>query len=357
MIHLVFFFLRDNPMDWTCNEVEKNGFMELELKRESRNLNGYTLLTIHGSSCLTKMSEVERTIFEMNHLSIEKENVIQDENVEMASIASVDSMSEFTKLQKLMSSLWKSLTLDLKNAWRNRAALLNDRPIDILFDKIPKCLITIGFENVLRRSLVLESSKLKRWLSNMLSRKPARGLSNKFMYIPFKTKIQNESWRRETVGYDMLLCLFGFNGKKVEEKIVKKTKTIVYVHVFSTEEMKSIFTIDGKCLIEVQSENSSLVPSSKVLLEKNGVRLFGYITKQEGPNVTIRLCNNKNVVLRSPVYSHGNYKMGSVEKGYTWVEFHPMGIRINENSMFNIKMNFSRVCYRNNGTINSHRSS
>ena len=132
---------------------------------------------------------------------------------------------------------------------------MNAREVVIAFEALPAALCEMGFEEVLRRSLQLETKKIFKWLCNMITTKPTRDFCNKNMFIPYKQKIGNQSWRREAMGYAVLLGIFGVKYGIVSEYIVKRTKKVVHLHILSTSAIKILFTLDGVCHAEVHLED------------------------------------------------------------------------------------------------------
>lgn len=211
------------------------------------------------------------------------------------------------------------LSHDVKLGWRQRANMLNMRPLPGKFDNIPR---EIGgdINNELKKnivdSLTIEWEKIYKIMRRCIIHAPKASLSPKIMcFGPERVKLNSQTFRKFMLSNFLRLCIFGCDYTKLFPcEVKRKTNRVVLVHVASQSRISKLFTLEGRCATEFEmplADNVSLSTrtcSGKVNIVWNNKNIAGYILDDVGCRWKVQMANNKVVWMRKLYFDNDNMR-------------------------------------------------
>ena len=163
-------------MDWTAEEIRSNPFTHYELDNESRALSGYHVYTKCAFKGYTTMDEAQRLVYIMQTHNLNDEGILDDED-----IADIIDSSDF-QAKKVVIGVWRLMSEGKKSAWKERANLLNNRPLLGQVEELPEDLAAMNLlqlQDLVRECIRIDLSLLEKMLKRALRNENQRDLGKK----------------------------------------------------------------------------------------------------------------------------------------------------------------------------------
>ena len=284
-----------------------------------------------------------------NDLSI---NFFPPDDVSIDSACScIDEKVQHKYVMKLACKYWSCLySHKMKNAWKDRAIILNARKLPGKFITVPNN-ITHDLNNNVMDSLTYEWKKFISIMKNSITKPPRRTLASlTYKFGKELVRLQSQSYRDIHMSYLLQLTIFGNKGSnlKCNEMIYKSTKTML-VHIASKQRMDSLLKKEGCCATEYPTKNKGIITASgKVNIIRNEKNILGYILEETNSKWKIILKNNKMIWIDIPKYCQVNHQYIFEEKNGVLITIYwPIRILIRLNGG-GCKLTVNRVAYNSN---------
>ena len=307
-----------------------------EIHAKNRKKNGYN---VYMSWCFIEFNELDyeqkkdRLVEARIRTSYEYEEY--EENISIASEPDATTVD----ILRLAARNWRYMSDDLKDAWRERATIINQLPIIGAFASIPQNIINNKDELVLI-SLTKEFSRFASTMHRVLKSSPCVVEGKKYKRFGKEVVLLgSQLFRNFFLNHLLQVTFFGSNYSSLfDHEIVHRTKATVIIHIASKARMVDIFECNQVRPFEYKKDNDETTIhtcSGKVILkEKNSEKDdVGYIMEEDRYDGTIvilmesgRECRMKRPVydrlLRSWDVSHCN------DDKYEIIEYNPIRIKV-----------------------------
>lgn len=338
-----------------------------ELERESRKITGYHLFMIHYYRGLRSMENRDRYSLVYNMRNAVVPCLLDDDS----DIDSTDSWEvSHMDLIRHVSDVWNDLDLDIRECWKERATLLNSRPLFGQFRHLPKEVgkTTISMFSAVQYSMIRAWGRTCKVFRSAMMNGPSRNMSEKqyAMGCAKKTKVGSQSFRRTSMEYLIHLCLFGHDYTKLHKKeIIHKRKGSTIVHIASLKRLKKLFTMSGKCAIDFSVNGLVYNCAGKVNIIRNGRNVTGFIIEEEGRCFwKVQLSSTSEVVTVMKAKYVWNAVDGgkyvyphSASHGMKVTYYWPVRMKFQHNGIDNWSFLLNRIVYNERNNIIVQKSS
>ena len=263
-----------------------------ELSTKSRKLRGCHLFVSRWHRKFKALTALkQREIYELSSTGSSDISQLQQSlpsRTESQSFDSTDSringpLCPYRRM-KLCWVYWKDEELVCKEAWNERARLLNLRPVPGVVTEVPNAWSPSEFTSEVFHSLAVEWGQIVGLFRRTIKYKKA-SMEEKmkvYMFGKEKVKILSQSFRFFRLSHIMTLTLFGDRFSKIEsDHMIQETKKSVVLHLDTMKAIRNIFIISNESAVFFQSViNESTISQSccgKVRLDYGGKSTCGYL--------------------------------------------------------------------------------
>lgn len=250
---------------------------------------------------------------------------------------------------------WNSMEITLKEAWKERARVLNDRPAtDGRFEEVPRTLTT----QIPMKEHILESLSTD-WLNLVrLFKQCLLGSSNKiqnsqkvYRFGNERICLRSQCYKSFFFNYLLQVTIFGYPlfSTLLLHELVHKTKKQAIIHLFSQRRIGELFNFGGMNAASVKKKGYKHICCAKVNLRINRKNIIGYVVDEERNVLKIRLDGSEEgdevVEVRRPVYDEveGIYIFQNdscnQDETYTMSQIWPVRIKINNSGQSSFILN------------------
>ena len=202
-------------------------------------MNNYTAAQIIALPQTTKEQEHHSREQEGRHVFIsryfqEYGNLGDDEKLalfdsEENSVDSLDTVKlpQVWEVLGLACSAWTALSPELQDAWKQRAILLNNRPVPGLYQSVPTVFCNPSTDYHTCHGLLSNLQNFKSVMKSVVMHKPRKGSGKKkFKFGKEEFVIKTQKYKKgHLFHYNLYLCIFGnclSNIKLCERTYIKK---------------------------------------------------------------------------------------------------------------------------------------
>lgn len=339
-------------MNFTLNQLKCGNLLDFELRKESRNLTGYTLYLSFFYRDWKTLGQKER----LDILDGDEEEAGQQDGY-TSDYDSVDSIHiDNAMVIRYAAKTWNRQSVERQKSWGIRAQRLNSQPILGKFISVP----SIVNNALICDSLTMEWRHVCRVLKSTLSRDPTRIMSQKSYAMSFsgvRQQVGTQSFRRAYMPMIIRLCVFGDRYSKLhpDEIIVHKKKTAV-IHICSRERICNLFTQYHMCASEfIRDDGIIYTCAGKIsVINRNGKHMTGFIMSERRNRWVVKLNNNKEVVLQRVrrdadgyIYDTNDCNHGEGEY-YRITQYWPICIKFILGCQNNFQLLLCRVALKDN---------
>ena len=296
----------------SANEIIQLPISDKERNHHSRQRRGYH---VYLSSFCRKFSLLEYD---------EKREVLIDLKIWRREDIESDDDSVITPRQpapdevmKAAGRVWAASTVEVKNAWGERANELNTLPMnDGTFESVPQVLVNNSLRIEVMHSLTMDwqhtASLFKR---SMLSNKNRmiRTSEKRYKFGREEVVLHAQTYRSFFMNYMLKLTIFGnplfCNLFPYEIPYRLKKQTIIHIH--SHRRMSELFSFGGLDASELCKDGVKYIICGKVNLRKGRKNIIGYIMDEDEEMLHIKVEGEmENIKIRRPAYDseHGIFQ-------------------------------------------------
>ena len=270
---------------------------------------------------------------------------------------------------------WMSLCRSKKMAWKYRASLLNLRPKNGQFERLPRNL-QLNLDTYVRESLILDSEKLTKKFVRMMVGNVNLRRTRRTVKMPHTILLDKMVYREISVSTLVLDTVFGRNLEKFspEELVsVKKTKkSAMTYHVLSSSRLIDILRVSDLNFASTYMHEDEytfyLCPMGAVKENSSDIIHTGYFFDERGNEVEFRYPISSNgqmastwlprpILMDSDKPSLGYKTENSRNNEFFLKEFNPVCIYIARRNLMNLKICSARVCMSKNCMLVKSKSS
>lgn len=182
-------------------------------------------------------------------------------------------------------------------SWRNRAIMLNDRPVPGEFCHIPPEFDRDLIANVLR-AMSLDWERTVVSLKNAITKPNKRGYCSKTVtFGKERIAIMSQSYRSTFLNLLLRYSLFGVNESNLtKDEVIYKTNLVTVVNIASLDRINKIFTLTGQCGVTFYKVNGYKYSCcGKINCMVDGKNMIRYILEQRQNKWCVKLASNKLV--------------------------------------------------------------
>ena len=316
-------------------------FSDKELHSRSRNKSGHNVFVPWFYSDFKQLgtSEKQGMIVEYGVCDIEYFDV----DPKYADVCSVPEISS-TQISRLCGKYWRGLDYSTKDAWNERAGLVNDLPAVGAFESVPEHLQP-QLEQVVVQSLTVEFArfasvikKAVRYKALVVENKRVKQFANE------RFELGLQVFRSFFVSHLLLCTFFGnTNYCSLKPYEIVHRKDVVVVHVFSSNRIRELFTLNNVFPFEyVDGSNHYIVAGKVYLVHKvTGKECLGCIVDDDGCSMlNVTLESGLNLKVPRPVFNNKDRSWHLPHNDeYDVVQVDPIRIKIMQSGNFHITMN------------------
>ena len=337
-------------MNTRCAKDVKNlSLNEKERLYNSRNRLGFHVFLSRFIDDFRKLSLLQQRLKIYNEINI---NLFPPDDVSIDSTSSMINEKVHHKfVMKLACKYWSHLYNNkMKNAWKDRAIILNSRKLPGKFVSIPND-IKGELNDHIMNSLTYEWKKLMNIMKNSITKPPKRTLASlTYKFGKELVKLQSQSYRDMQMSYLLELTIFGKDKCNLKQKeIIYKTKKIMIVNIASKQRFDMLFVKEDCCATEFSFGSSGIITAcGKINIMRNGKNILGYILEETKMIWKIILKNDQLIWLDAPKYCKINHRyIFKQKKGMIITMYWPIRILIRQNGG-GCKITLNRVAYTYN---------
>ena len=212
--------------------------------------------------------------------------------------SSSSSTIEASEVRRQASTKWRSLSSDMKGAWKDRANLLNARPRnDGLFEQLPTPLNTSNLESFVLKTLTSEWLHLVKIFKNMCTRRRSGANDKRVVTYVFgneKVEVGSQVYRSFYISPLMLHTIFGlplFSSLALYEKAYENNH-IICINIYSHRRISDLLKYGGMSaasFLHSQSITRYTICAKANLKDSNGRNVIGYIVDESENEFEIKL--------------------------------------------------------------------
>ena len=247
---------------------------------------------------------------------------------------------------------WRRMGIIKQQAWKDRAAIVNQLPVLGAFSSLPQELET-NTDQLIIKSLTLEYDRLISYLHNGLK-----------MTQPFTESIKEKTFGKERfelgsqlfrsffLNYLLKLTFFGSNFSKLcPNEIVYRTNKSIVVHISSQKRIVELFTHNGVCAFEYTSDGNNVgerkryTCGGKVVVKENRgkcLECIGYVLDEGDGKLNIKLENGEAAKMIKPkIDEYGNwvYHHHNDDEQYQIVQYWPIRLKLLNSGYVHMTLN------------------
>ena len=315
-------------------------FSDKELHSRSRNKSGYNVFVPWFYSDFKQLgtSEKQGMIVEYGVCDIEYFDV----DPKYADVCSVPEISS-TQISRLCGKYWRGLDYSTKDAWNERAGLVNDLPAVGAFESVPEHLQP-QLEQVVVQSLTVEFArfasvikKAVRYKALVVENKRVKQFANE------RFELGLQVFRSFFVSHLLLCTFFGnTNYCSLKPYEIVHRKEVVVVHVFSSSRLRELFTMNSVYPFEyIDGVNHYVVAGKVYLVHKvTGKECLGCVVDDDGCFLDVTLESGVNLKVPRPVFSNKDRSWHLPHNDeYNVVQVDPIRVKIMQSGNIHITIN------------------
>ena len=249
---------------------------------------------------------------------------------------------------RLAARHWEALGGNLKQAWNDRAVIINSLPVLGVFPGRPEdCTETIIVESL--------NWEFKRFASafNQAVRKGGRFEESNMVRRFGDELVEIKDKVYKTFALSPMMRSVFFGRERMLEKLrrgerVKRTAKTTVIHINSTRRMEEIFLKQGVHPFEVKKDGKKFVSAGKVIFrkKKNKIEYIGYVIDEDDDGAFDVLMEVEGRNIRFPHLSwnatNGCFRMTRVHEEYDLIEYHPIRMIVTTNGRLSVL--FKSIC-------------
>ena len=277
-------------------------------------------------------------------------NLFPSDDISIDSTSSIiDEKVHHKFVMKLACKYWSHLyNYNMKDAWKNRAIILNSRKLKGKFVSIPND-ITCELNNHVMDTLTYEWQKLIVIMRNSITKAQSRTKTClTYKFGKESVRLGSQSYRDISTSYLLELTIFGKNKCNLKQReIVYKTKKIMIVNIASKARFDELFIKEGRSATEFSNKHNGIhTASGKVNILRNGKNIIGYILEETNTVWKIILMNHQFIWIDAPKYCRIKHQyIFTTKKGVLITMYLPIRFMIRLNGG-GFKMTLNRVAYK-----------
>ena len=359
-------------MDWTAEEIRSNPFTHYELDNESRALSGYHIYTKCTFEGYTTMDEAQRLVYIMQTHNLNDEGILDDDD-----IADIIDSSDF-QAKKVVIGVWRLMLEGKKSAWKERANLLNNRPLLGQVEELPEDLAAMNLlqlQDLVRECIRIDLSLLEKMLKRALRNENQRDLGKKKVQFPYSIEIESQIYRTGTLSTLLGRVIFGEKMSKLHQwELISKAGSDPFTyHFFGMDRLHEIFTFQDLVVLLVKdnrADETTHLCSYGVVQNMLGQSTKAYVTAESRNTVTLTLCEEENGATHSLTFPKPSlyirdepprqivgYICGpDIVDGYKIIQINPACLYLSHKNTGNFKLLASKVCFDCEGRIVKNKS-
>ena len=306
-------------------------FSTKELYARNRNKSGYNVYKswfYHDWSTLCRDAKKELLVEHRVHT---EEEYDEDDSIKS------DPAITTQDVLRICARYWQSQPNYIKEAWRNRANLVNALPILGTFLHVPN--------SVTNYHIILSLTKeFDRWLNtchHIIKTKKVLKDGDAIKRKRFGKEVillYTKEYKAFFVSHLLTISLFGSDYSRFVQKneIVYRTKASVVVHLFQYDRIIDLFTNNGVCLLVWNKNEESIVTAgAKVIVRERGIdgrEGIGFVREEtDDGKLIVLLENDDEIVVKKPTYNskNGRWLYHHNDEGeYGIIECHPVRLKL-----------------------------
>ena len=305
-------------------------YSDKELYSRNRNKTGYNIYVsfyfsdFKGLDYETKKSVLcDAEIHDISEYDLHEEDSV----VSVPLATTIDVM-------RIAARKWREMPADTKNAWKERAELVNNLPIYGAFVSIPNHVIKIQ-EDVIKKSLTQDFDRFTATIKNAIRKKTKITESLKQKQFGKERFILGvQVFRSFLLTHLLNVTMFGTNYCFLNDhEIVHRSKGTIIAHIASKDRMVELFTFNEVCPFEFGNSSGLNTCSAKIsVLDTNSLQEgIGYVLEEDrvANSFTVLLECGKKFDINIPFYDSdlGSWQLTGNDE-YKMLQYWPIRIKL-----------------------------
>lgn len=267
-------------MNFTLDQINGAPFFLYERASKSRKLSGYHVYIRCAFRSWDNLTEAQKIELMRDPLRgviigrLEEFGLLPDgfdrQNGDPFLIAPFSSDDLRADLRKVAGYYWRNASINIREAWNNRAERLNARPQSGEFTTLPSTLFqdNRSSEAVLRRILVKDFGSLRsQFDSSFMKIRQKKTLYNKVEHVSLEVKIDHKFYFYKEIPCSVMDSIFGSNTNVVGElfqdnervKNRSSSRHIGTYHIFARDRVTAILSTSDVDLSSFMSYKDEVI--------------------------------------------------------------------------------------------------
>ena len=262
---------------------------------------------------------------------------------------------------RLCGKCWRQASLLLKDAWNDRAAVINQLPVIGSFTEVPEVVERRGQDGICL-SMTLEYDRFVRFINGALKKKNESFNESVKMKTFGKESfcLQTQIFRSMFLNHLLKLTFFGHKNSKLNlNETVYKTSNCCVVHIASYERMIQLFTINEVCAFVYVGEDAKYTCGGKVVLKHRvtNKQSIGYVMSEDNRTnkMSVQLESGLTVSLKKPTFGEqedGTWGFGwddiNDDEQYNIMQYWPIRFKLLKSGFIHMTLNKFKLRLTNN---------
>ena len=227
---------------------------------------------------------------------------IWDENPPAAEGEDAESVSSLLtcrqplchEITMVAAKIWKQLGIEMKEGWKERARMLNDRPRkDGTFEMVPSSIVSESVDACIKQSLSMEWKRMVALFKGCVLHGRGATIQSKKQYRfgPELVILNNQFFRSFFLNHLLMLSIFGspLYSSLHPKEIIHRSRKEAVVHILSHRRMEQLFCYGGLSMCTFEKEDMKYICCAKVNLVKNGKNVVGYVMEENETNLIVSI--------------------------------------------------------------------
>ena len=280
----------------TANQIIKTPVNEKERNHPSRKRLGYHVYLSRYFEWFNSIPSTHTKKEIMRFYGIWKEEE-DDSSVDSVLTQPEPSSSE---VMSLAARHWNSMSKELKDCWKERARMLNDRPRnDGTFLLVPTSIVKSSVSQNIIEALSMEWVNLVRIFKGCILSRRGDISPKSYMFGNERVVLYSQHHRTFFLNHLLKVSIFGspLFSTLSQHELIHRTKRQVVLHLLSHKRIESLFKFGGLSAVTFEKNGMKHLCCGKVNLIRGGKNMIGYIVDEEVNDLKIRIEGEENNVI------------------------------------------------------------
>ena len=324
----------------SSTDILQHPITEKERNHHSRNRIGYHVYVSAYFNYFTALSYEEKKEILVKYRVWNRDNEFLDDSNE-------EDDSVFTAIQprasdviKVAARKWAASDDSLKEAWKERASELNERPRnDGKFESVPTVIVDTSMYKNVMHSLTLDWRNFANSMKHSMitnRQKMVETSEKAYKFGNESVKLHSQCYRSLYMNYLLKISIFGqppFYPPLLPHEIVRRTKKEVIIHFYSHRRISELFCFGGLNATEICNHGLKYYCCAKANLKDGKKNIIGYVMDEKGDELHIRIDGrDEMVIVKRPKYNadFGEFEYTNGIEKYIVTQLWPIRMKVHQ---------------------------